>query len=425
MKESAFSLLARYATEAALMASDDPAEFDRQLAEGIEGTLALTDEGEVDVGRPPASTESEAAFLRDFAFEPGSALCLSGAGYRSMLFHAGALLRMNEAALLPKLVHIASVSTSSITAALLGLKWRRLEFDADGVAGELRREVLEPLLQFAGATRDNPLQTFSRRGGHLTRSLEKRLFGSASVQDLPDSPLFVINATNLRSGASWRFGKTHMGDYRVGSVPNPRVPLALAVAASAAVPMTAVRLDLRHEDFMPDSGLDLGQAPFTSQALLVDGSIRDPLGIEAAYARFRTIMVSDGGGELRPEPQGRSMMFQIARMTGILTDQVRALYKRQLVNSYVSGLREGAYWAIRSQLTDYDVETSLPYPPDRIRRLSQLPARLVALDVRDREELVNWGYAVCDAALRRHLDPGMQATGRFPYPRAAHAGAAP
>jgi NTE family protein len=34
---------------------------------------------------------------------PGIALCLSGGGYRAMLFHLGALRRLNEPAYLPKL----------------------------------------------------------------------------------------------------------------------------------------------------------------------------------------------------------------------------------------------------------------------------------------------------------------------------------
>ena len=58
--------------------------------------------------------------------EPGIALCLSGGGYRAMLFHLGALWRLNEIGYLPKLERISSVSGGSITAGVLGLKWERL-----------------------------------------------------------------------------------------------------------------------------------------------------------------------------------------------------------------------------------------------------------------------------------------------------------
>ena len=44
------------------------------------------------------------------------ALCLSGGGYRAMLFHVGALWRLNELGLLPRLDRVSSVSGGSITA---------------------------------------------------------------------------------------------------------------------------------------------------------------------------------------------------------------------------------------------------------------------------------------------------------------------
>jgi NTE family protein len=53
--------------------------------------------------------------------EQGIALCLSGGGYRAMLFHLGSLWRLNEAGLLPKLDRISSVSGGSIAAGVLGL----------------------------------------------------------------------------------------------------------------------------------------------------------------------------------------------------------------------------------------------------------------------------------------------------------------
>ena len=53
--------------------------------------------------------------------EPGTALCLSGGGYRAMLFHVGALWRLNDAKLLASLKRISSVSGGSITAGLLAV----------------------------------------------------------------------------------------------------------------------------------------------------------------------------------------------------------------------------------------------------------------------------------------------------------------
>jgi NTE family protein len=51
-------------------------------------------------------------------------------------------------------------------------------------------------------------------------------------------------------------------------------------------------------------------------------------------------------------------------------------------------------------------------------RIAATPTRLGKMDAGVQERLVNWGYAVCDAAMRRHVDPALPAAGAFPYPAA-------
>src|SRR5215207_654764 len=86
--------------------------------------------------------------------EPGGALCLSGGGYRAMVFHIGALWRLNELGYLPRLKRISSVSGGSITAGVLGSRWAGLDFDASGVARRFGQEVVAPLRALAGRTID-------------------------------------------------------------------------------------------------------------------------------------------------------------------------------------------------------------------------------------------------------------------------------
>jgi NTE family protein len=50
--------------------------------------------------------------------------------------------------------------------------------------------------------------------------------------------------------------------------------------------------------------------------------------------------------------------------------------------------------------------------------LAAVATRLKRLDKTTQERLINWGYAVCDAALRKHVDTTL-AQGQFPYPDAA------
>src|SRR5690349_24765362 len=55
--------------------------------------------------------------------EVGAGLCLSGGGYRAMVFHVGVLWRLYEAGRLKSLKRISSVSGGSITSATLALAW--------------------------------------------------------------------------------------------------------------------------------------------------------------------------------------------------------------------------------------------------------------------------------------------------------------
>src|SRR5437660_7810223 len=62
----------------------------------------------------------------------GSALCLSGGGFRAALFHLGALRRLNELGLLSKMRTISSVSGGSVANGLLARLWRELKPDPSG-----------------------------------------------------------------------------------------------------------------------------------------------------------------------------------------------------------------------------------------------------------------------------------------------------
>ncbi len=130
---------------------------------------------------------------------------------------------------LPKLGRISSVSGGSITAAFLGLQWKRLKFDPQGVATNFDQEVVLPLRRLASTTIDRDailggIFSFDSIGERLTAIYQKELFGNATLQDLPDGPRFIINATNVQSGALFRFSKAYIRDYRVGKIAKPETP---------------------------------------------------------------------------------------------------------------------------------------------------------------------------------------------------------
>ena len=104
-----------------------------------------------------------------------------------------------------------------------------------------------------------------------------------------------------------RFSKLYIRDYRVGRVLNPKLPLAVAVAASSALPVLspceikAADYGLRFEPAQP--GEDLNCPPYTTDLVLSDGGVYDNLGLETAWKRYETILISDGGGHFEGEPR--------------------------------------------------------------------------------------------------------------------------
>lgn len=361
--------------------------------------------------------------LGDRAPQSGMGLCLSGGGYRAMIFHLGALIRLNQTGYLSQLKRISSVSGGSITAAMLGMKWQNLQF-VNGVASNLISEVIDPIRRFARHTIDIPSVitgallpgTISDR---VARAYSEYLYGDATLQSLPDSPpRFVINATNVQSGALVRFSKPYLRDYKVGEIRNPTVSLAMVVTASSAFPPVlspaVIKFDPR--SFSPANNETLASEEFRKQMVLSDGGVYDNLGIETVWKRLDTVLVSDAGMKFSPDHHpAEDWVRHSKRVLELIDNQVRSLRKRQLISAFEAGLRMGCYWGIGTDICAYGLKNTLLCPLNRTSELAAEPTRLAKLSEEIQERLINWGYAVCDAAVRRHLDSSLEPPAQFPY----------
>jgi len=354
----------------------------------------------------------------------GSGLCLSGGGYRAMLFHLGALKRLNDAGLLRGLDRISSVSGGSITSAALAVAWERLRW-SDGVAADFDERVIAPVRALARHTIDvwavlKGALPFTSIGAQVAGAYDEHLFLGARLSDLPGegAPRFVINATNLESGVLFRFSRPHAADWRVGRIEAPDIPLAHAVAASSAFPpvLSPFEIDLRRATWRTDPGNDLTSDGYRGRIALSDGGVYDNLGLETVWKRCERVLVSDGGGQMPDDDDPpHDWPRQTLRVLKVIDNQVRSLRKRQVVGSYELGLRRGTYWGIRSDVAAYRLDDPLAFPPAEAARLAALPTRLAAVPDRDQERLVDWGYVICDTALRRWVDRGLPRPDRLPY----------
>jgi NTE family protein len=209
-----------------------------------------------------------------------------------------------------------------------------------------------------------------------------------------------------------------MGDYLIGRIANPKERIATAVAASSAFPpfFSPMRINLRGSTWLDESS-HLVTTKFRDEAALGDGGIYDNLGLETAWKRYRTLLVSDGGGVLGldPRPPG-GFIFQTIRVLNVIDRQVRALRKRLLIDGYKAGIRDGAYWGVRSDIRKFRAPGRLDCPLGATTELADLPTRLSKMTDRTIERLVNWGYAVADAGLRAHVVTDADPPEGFPFP---------
>lgn len=356
----------------------------------------------------PAGDPSVVVPSEDVGTRTGTALCLSGGGSRALLFHAGALLRLAEAGLLEQLDTVSSVSGGSIMSGLLARAW--VDAGHAPTAAELRTGILDPLLAVTTHTLDIPsflrgMVPRTSPGEQFAKRLDEHLLHGLTLGELPDRPAFVFNATNLGNGVLWRFSKGFVGDYLGGGTTMPKLPISTAVAASSAFPPFFAPLRLR-------------RAP-GGTAYLGDGGIYDNLGLETAWKRHATILVSDGGGTFRQQSRVTREPIQLTlRVTSTIDRQVRALRKRQIISGFATGQRAGAYWGIRSAIADYPIRSAYQPGPDVTTALADLPTRMAKLEPTVVKRVVNWGYVVSDAALRSYVLGADLAEPVWPFPEA-------
>lgn len=358
-------------------------------------------------------------------------LGLSGGGFRAMLFHAGALWRLNQSGVLENLDRISSVSGGSITSALLGLRWKELDF-VDGVARKYRDLVVTPLMEFASETIDIGS---ALRGVFLPGSVSSRisskyqhLYGEATLQDLPgggEGPRFVINATNLQSGVLWRFSRPYMADYKVGMVRNPDVSLADAVAASSAFPpfLSPFMLKVKKSAFTEQSKTwSLAKRLQGKKVTLSDGGVYDNLGLQTIFDRYDTVLVSDGGAPFDVQDRvAKNWLMHTVRVLLTVQRQVGALRKSQLIEAYQLDEdnelhRFGTYWGIGSWVASYELDDPIEIDQAVADDIAAIPTRLGKLTDKQQKQLINWGYVICDTAIRKWVLTDAEKPDRLPFP---------
>jgi NTE family protein len=376
--------------------------------------------------------------------EIGMGVALSGGGFRAMLFHAGALMRLSELGLLAQATRISSVSGGSISSGFLACVWNTLK---QSEFQDFKQAFVEPILAFSRQKIDvvdalSGILPWTSAAEQVADSYDEHLFKNRTLQELPDAPQFVFCATNLQTGVLWRFSKTYGGDYLIGRLDKPKLRIAQAVAASSAFPPVLSPLVLSFPDGsftswpngqaqIPESEL----ANFRRRVLLTDGGVYDNHGIEPLVKRYTTVFVSDGGAPFgRASTLETDWISQLRRVLDVTDNQVRSLRRRDLIERFVAGNqvadeasivsqnahgRMGAFWGIDTDPAKVDPPGAVPCDPAIVHRLANLATRLSDLGELVSKQLVNWGYAICDRSIRiNYKGPLVQLNASLPYEEA-------
>ncbi|MBI5440510.1 MAG: patatin-like phospholipase family protein [Deltaproteobacteria bacterium] len=344
----------------------------------------------------------------------GLALCLSGGGFRAVLFHLGALRRLNEMGLLAKVDTLSATSGGSILAAHLATVIAKDPTKAAAFTPEAWDQLVEAPLR--ALTRED-LQTGFRTLQLLARTLLRpharvealakryeEILTPLKLRDLPPAPRFVFCATDFLRSVPWLFERDRMGDRQLGwATPPDGATLARAVAASSCFPRSISPLPAPLDPALLSGGA-APPGPDRDAAIrhlaLGDGASHAHLGLDPVWKTHTTVLVSEAGAYPKARQKRRLFPRPDPFPTGV-DSEGQEIRRRRLVSGFVGGHISGTFWSISSAPSSYRV----PFGYSKALARDVLCTMRAGLDPVTEAEaavLLNHGYLTADAALRAH-----------------------
>lgn len=271
---------------------------------------------------------------------PTIGLTFSGGGFRATFAALGIVRYLADARLLGNVRYVSSVSGGSVANGVLATQWAALrdaDFDSEAVDELVIRPISERVAAASLRTKvvRNIWRTWSRsnRTDVLAWAFDEWLFHGARLEDLDPEVRWIINAANLATGSRFAFERDVIGDYVIGltRTHGTGMPVARAVAASAAVPGVLAPMALRDIDFPCGA---------RGQPLLVDGGTYDNTGLEALmsskYRDVFLISINAGGVFVTKRIHGVPIVRDLARANSLLYRQSTGLRTRWMVERYMA-----------------------------------------------------------------------------------------
>lgn len=378
-------------------------------------------------------------------------LALSGGGFRAIAFHLGCLRALHDRGLLSQVDIVSAVSGGAVIGAMYAYSNDSFEeFEARVVAllreglarclarrtfvsrrfpaalavnvvsgtasianglakwaaSRVRRVLKAENHGFLGPTSHSPLRRAISRTTAFEDVLRKVLFGDARLADARRYDIdVVINACELRTGSAFRFGSSLSRCWRFGALVENNVPVALAVAASAAYPVFLPAIDRFFVFRKKDSEA-------RHRVLLTDGGVFDNLGVTCLEP-----------GRQSEFSYGRSCPDYIISCdagAGLLSEHNYPYYWASRMQRAFEAVYRKANDATRGRMHDYAAsgrlrgfvlsylgqdDRKLPYlPPDLVRReeVMDYPTDLSAMKLADIERIALRGEQLTRLLISRY-----------------------
>ena len=379
-------------------------------------------------------------------------LSLSGGGSRAVAFHLGTLRALEDLKLLDEVDIVSGVSGGSVMTSLFG--YTEAPFaDIDGNAVKfLRRGLVWPALKklphparalpllwnflvvtlptlatdliawiasFARSLLPAPgpaVDAVSRVSWPLRRRYSRTHVIADAIADAVgtqncDAPTrqgksIVFNACELRTGTAFRMSNERFGSWRYGWAPASELPVADAVAASAAYP-----------PFLPPfewmRSFEQQGKISTDRVIVTDGGVFENLGVSVmepgrdsllsaiAYNPDIIIASDAGAGQFTGETMPRSWPKRMTKVVSAVMRKVQDATKARLHDHAESGRIDGFIYAALGQ-----IDRRVPLKPanwvDR-EEVIHYPTDFSAMSVENIRRLSARGQAITRALVTQYL----------------------
>lgn len=289
-------------------------------------------------------------------------IALSGGGIRATIFHLGLFKWLAENKLFEKIKRVSSVSGASLCVGLIyshnKLKWPSSEEFLSTVLPSIEKVILANDIQSSAIMQliCSPCY-WTKKVNIIANQLESQWGICGNLHDLLGDTTWYINCTTYETGKRFRFCREDMGDYIIGYVKQPKIPLSHVMAASAGFPILIGPYCMDPNDYhwIPSKYPSTDWKPPKSTIHLWDGGVYDNLGLESIFK-------PDGAGTLRDgldfmivsnasvsiglyHRQNGFTYSNLKRLLDISMDQVTALRSR-MVMDFIKRTNQGMYLKI-------------------------------------------------------------------------------